>query len=764
MTQNSSPRRVVELFAGVGGFRIGLERSGWQVVWANQWEPTTKAQPAFGCYVRHFQTGEHVCADIHGVMDEAEAGRREIPDHELLVGGFPCFAAGTMVLTASGHKPIEQVVEGELVLTHMGRWRRVTATMSRVAPETIILRGQGFPDITTTREHPFWARKRGHEWDNALRRDVRAFGLPEWTPAVDITRDTYLSQVLPQEHPAPPVDIDQTEDFYWVVGRYLADGWRATPGGKGRVVICASRDEAAEVEERIRRVFPCTPSVERTVVKFHITRSSFYRWLEDFGHGADGKRIPGWLFGIDVARARALLDGYATGDGSAWQRGWRSTTVSRALALGIALLAQHARGVVASIHEAAVPEVTVIEGRVVNQRRQYQLVVPPRNRSAFVEGAYGWKLVRQVRAGGPATVFNLSVEEDESYTADGCVVHNCQDYSVAKTLNQAVGIVGKKGVLWWEIHRLLTMKRPRYLFLENVDRLLKSPTSQRGRDFGVMLATLANLGYEVEWRVVNAADYGFPQKRRRVLIVGRLAGDRPRDPNEVIYRGTLARALPIEPGPTLSSSATFKVEGDAAEVSETFGATKGESPFRNAGYMSHRQVWTLDVEPAWDGPRQVLGDILEPADEVPAEYFITPDQLPRWQYLKGAKREQRYHKESNTPYFYVEGPIPYPDRTDWPSRTILTGEGGRTPSRFKHIVQVEDGRYRRLTPRELERLNGFPDDWTDTGMPDGRRAFMMGNALVVGLIERVGRELMGELRDDHGMDESPADRGEAVAS
>ena len=225
--------------------------------------------------------------------------------------------------------------------------------------------------------------------------------------------------------------------------------------------------------------------------------------------------------------------------------------------------------------------------------------------------------MRQVRTGGPETVYNLSVEEDESYSADGCVVHNCQDYSVAKTLNQAVGIVGKKGVLWWEILRLLTMKRPRYLFLENVDRLLKSPSSQRGRDFGVMLATLANLGYEVEWRVVNAADYGFPQKRRRVLIVGRLAGERPRDANEVIYRGTLARALPIEPGPTLSSSATFRVEGDAAEVSETFGATKGESPFRNAGYMSHRHVWTLDIEPAWDGPRQVLGDILEPADDGP---------------------------------------------------------------------------------------------------------------------------------------------------
>lgn len=340
----------------------------------------------------------------------------------------------------------------------------------------------------------------------------------------------------------------------------------------------------------------------------------------------------------------------------------------------------------------------------------------------------------------------------------------CQDYSVAKTLNQATGIVGRKGVLWWEIYRLLMMKRPRLLFLENVDRLLKSPTKQRGRDFGVMLATLANLGYEVEWRVVNAADYGFPQKRRRVLLIGRHVGAVEGDPNESLYEGPLAGALPILGGPVLSSSPTFTIDGDPADVSESFGATKGVSPFRNAGYMSQRKVWTLDLEPAWDRPRMTLGDVLEPATEVPSEYFIPDEQLPRWEYLKGAKREQRFHRGTNTPYFYVEGPIPYPDRTDWPARTILTGEGGRTPSRFKHIVQVEDGRYRRLTPRELERLNGFPDDWTDTGMSDGRRAFMMGNALVVGLIERVGAELVKELRGGREAVAIRVETGTPVAS
>lgn len=756
--------RVIELFAGVGGFRVGLERSGWQTEWANQWEPSTKSQPAFDCYVQHFGPDGAVCEDIHEVMNEAEAGRRAIPDHELLVGGFPCFAAGTMVLTASGHKPIEGVREGELVLTHRGRWRKVTSLMSREAEGTIRLRGQGFPDITTTPEHPFWGRDRSHVWDNSMRRYVRDFTAATWIPARSVARGTFLSQVYPRHHVEPPVPTDHPEDFYWIVGRYLADGWRVVANGKGRVIICASHREAAEVEERIRRIFPCTPSAERTVVKFHITRTELYDWLEDLGSGAAGKRIPGWLYAISTTQAAALLDGYATGDGSPWQGGWRATTVSRALALGIALLAQKAHGVVASIHEQPVPETKVIEGRVVKQQCQYGIVVPPRNRSAFVEDGFGWKLVRLVEPGGPERVFNLSVDEDESYTADGCVVHNCQDYSVAKTLNQSAGIVGKKGVLWWEIYRLLMMKRPRYLFLENVDRLLKSPTKQRGRDFGVMLAALANLGYEVEWRVVNAADYGFPQKRRRVLLVGRHVGNLTQDPNDVLYRGPLARALPVIEGPTMSEQPSFTLDGNPAEVSESFGATKGVSPFRNAGYMSQRRVWTLDLEPAFEGDELTLRDILEPIDDVPEPYFVPADQLPRWRYLKGAKREQRFHKGSNTPYFYVEGPIPYPDRTDWPARTILTAEGGRTPSRFKHLIQVEDGRYRRLTPRELERLNGFPDDWTATGMADGRRAFMMGNALVVGLIERVGAELMRDLRTSSEPVAIPIEVTESVAS
>jgi DNA (cytosine-5)-methyltransferase 1 len=322
----------------------------------------------------------------------------------------------------------------------------------------------------------------------------------------------------------------------------------------------------------------------------------------------------------------------------------------------------------------------------------------------------------------------------------------CQDYSVARTLNQAAGLEGRKGVLWWDIRRALKRYEPRFVFLENVDRLLKSPASQRGRDFAIILWCLADLGYRVEWRVVNAADYGFPQRRRRVFIVGERTGERPSDPMAWLEReGPLAGALSVELAPgvasTLPGVPAITLDPDVIAVSDTFGRGAKVTPFENAGVMWDRKVWTRHVVPAYDGPRMTLGEILQDEGDVPESFFIPDEQIDAWRYLKGAKRELRHHRGSGAPYFYSEGAIPFPDPIDRPARTILTGEGGSGPSRFKHVVQTLSGRYRRLTPVELERLNGFPDGWTDTGMPDSRRAFMMGNALVVGVIERIAAQL-----------------------
>jgi DNA (cytosine-5)-methyltransferase 1 len=213
----------------------------------------------------------------------------------------------------------------------------------------------------------------------------------------------------------------------------------------------------------------------------------------------------------------------------------------------------------------------------------------------------------------------------------------------------------------------------------------------------------------------------------------------------------LARALPVVPSASTVVSLDgvdapdIVLRGHPAQITQEFGWGRLTTPFTRAGVMWRRNIWTRDVDPDYAGPRQVLVDVVQPDDEVPPEYFIPPEKLDAWRYLKGAKREKRMTKEGFA-YEYTEGSIAFPDSLDRPSRTILTGEGGSTPSRFKHVIQTAHGRFRRLTPIELERLNGFPDSWTDTGMTDGRRAFMMGNALVVGLAQAVGRALHRGIR------------------
>lgn len=327
----------------------------------------------------------------------------------------------------------------------------------------------------------------------------------------------------------------------------------------------------------------------------------------------------------------------------------------------------------------------------------------------------------------------------------------CQDYSVARTLSQSAGLSGKKGVLWWQIHRILKEKgekAPKYLMLENVDRLLKSPVAQRGRDFAVMLSSLSDLGYIIEWRVINAADYGMPQRRKRIYILG--YKDKTTINNEIrkmddqtawiTKDGVIAKGFPVEPK---HPAHTFKLEKNLPKLSNEFNSEKKNSPFMNAGLMIDGHVYTIKCEPVYKGKRTTLGDILQPAKDVPAEYYLTKKDLEGWKYLKGAKREKRKSK-SGFEYNYAEGAMTFPDSLDAPSRTIITGEGGSTPSRFKHVIKTKEGKYRRLTPIELERLDMFPDNHTE-GMPPVKRAFFMGNALVVGVIKKLGESLFEKI-------------------
>ena len=311
----------------------------------------------------------------------------------------------------------------------------------------------------------------------------------------------------------------------------------------------------------------------------------------------------------------------------------------------------------------------------------------------------------------------------------------CQDYSVAHTLASSKGIEGEKGVLWWQIRDILIAKKAPFCMLENVDRLLKSPAKQRGRDFGIILACLAELEYSVEWRVVNAAQYGASQRRRRTFIFAYR--------NDTVYGGKIAeinaetvihndgfmvKAFPIV---EMGNMTQTLLDRDIVDVSDSFNFA-----FENAGYMHDGIIYTAKVIEQ-EETSITLGEILQ--RNVDEKFYITNEEMPKWTYLKGAKKIPRTSVDGHE-YVFSEGPIAFPDPWDRPGRTMLTSEA--TLNRSTHVVTDPiTGRLRLLTPIEAERLQGFDDNWTNSGMPDKMRYFCMGNALVVPMITRMGKIL-----------------------
>lgn len=286
----------------------------------------------------------------------------------------------------------------------------------------------------------------------------------------------------------------------------------------------------------------------------------------------------------------------------------------------------------------------------------------------------------------------------------------CQNWSVASSSDKALGLEGSKGILWFQIYEILKLKKPKYFLLENVDRQLKAPTKQRGRDFSLMLSLYNQLGYEIEYMVVDSSKFGNPQRRKRVFVFG------CKDNNPLILR----KSFPF------NSSTSSNLESIKEAVNKN-------TDFKNYGYTVRGCINASKIEEIEESVLP-LGNILE--RESLSKRYLTQEQIEKFKYLKGSKRLKRITKEGYE-YTYSEGAMSFPDNLNFPSRTMLTSEG--SVNRCTHVI--DDDGLRFLTPVECERLNGFPDNWTK-GMPERMRYFCMGNALVVPLITRIGKELI----------------------
>lgn len=411
---------------------------------------------------------------------------------------------------------------------------------------------------------------------------------------------------------------------------------------------------------------------------------------------------------------------------------------------------------------------------------------PLEKKTQYAHDCYVYRFGTRYDINGEDTT-NINIEEvDKSLIPDFNLLVGgfpCQDYSVASSLATSKGLEGKKGVLWWSIRDTIEAKQPSFVLLENVDRLLKSPAKQRGRDFGVILACLRDQGYTVEWRVINAADYGYQQRRRRTFIFAYkddtkysiqvqkrvkyqkddLIEVKKENMNRILLKeGFFATTFPVHEVSIEKMSYT-QLPKEIGKVSEIF-----KFGFENTGIMKDGIVYTIKTTPQYNGKQITLGDIMDEGD-VDKKYFIpkerlyytdpavtksdeTEGRLPlenrkTWQYIKGGKKLPRTSSNGHK-YIFSEGPIEMLDNYDKPARTMLTSEGNF--SRSTHIVKdKKTGRIRLLTAGETERIQGFPTNHTKyclmnekvVEMPVHKRRFMMGNALVVDLVEDMERTL-----------------------
>lgn len=514
--------KFIDFFAGIGGFRRGMELAGHECVGFCEFDKfatasytsmhlLTQEQREFldkmplkqrqkEILKEEYRNGEWYANDIRRVY----AG--DIPKADCWCFGFPCFVRGTYILTEKGYIPIENVSVGDRVLTHKGRWKTVTSVMQRDNARVWNVNGFGILPTGTTAEHPYYV--------------TRVSEPIEFKPVKELNDSYYSTMVLPDEEPN-----EYSKEIWWIIGRYIADGWRVRrqdrPRG-GRIVFAVSDKKREEFEHRLSEAnLHGTYTEERTCGKYHVCNNQLYEYLGIFGEYAYGKRIPREALCLPREKAEYFYNGYMSGDDRNDKE--EATSTNAAVILGMCIIAQRLGKPVPAVYYTKRDSKCTIEGRECKQRDTYTFRISNKSVKGYYRGRYVCrKLYQPTESDQYETVYNLSVEEDESYIANGAIVHNCQDISVA---GKQVGFQGNRSSLFFRVMYLIGQlkeeDKPTYLFIENVKNLL---SVNGGWDFARLLIEMEQGGYDAEWQVLNSKDFGVPQNRERCFIIGHLRG------------------------------------------------------------------------------------------------------------------------------------------------------------------------------------------------------------------------------------------------
>ena len=478
----------------------------------------------------------------------------------LLTYSFPCFTGDTLVLTKQGYKRIEELSDSDLVLTHTNTYQRVLATRNTGKKKTFSVKGMGIDEIVCTANHKFYVRKMTRHYptlSNGKRKSIRTFGVPEWVSCADLNKSYYLGVAINQNSIVPTwggIDFVWTDgrstrhkntlkaylnnnDFWWLIGRYVGDGWHRSQGG---IIICCEHSELSEITKVADALgFSYSVVNERTTDKVHFASKELEAFVTPFGRGAENKCIPGFVFDMPIQLIDAFLQGYVSADGSydKKQKLYRTSSVSRQLSYGIAQLVAKAYKTPYRVYKSVRADISQIEGRLIHQKPSYSVywkIDKRKQDKAFYENGYIWFPIQSITENGIEPVFDIETEMDHSFTANGVIVHNCTDLSLAGKRAGMSRDSGTRSSLLWEVERLLTecaelqkeqpdkYGLPQYLLMENVPQVVSKDNLAL---FSEWTSFLSSLGYNNQYKLLNAKDFGVPQNRERCFMVSILRSE-----------------------------------------------------------------------------------------------------------------------------------------------------------------------------------------------------------------------------------------------
>lgn len=567
--------KYVSIFSGIEAATVAWHPLGWEPLAFSEIDPFPST------VLQHHYPDIPNLGDITKIDWNPYKGQAD-----LVVGGSPCFPAGTLILTSERLKPIEEVKVGDMVLTHLNRWRRVIQTGSKIS-DTIVLKGQGVSSLECTPNHPFWST--GKTKNKHL--GIRQLEEPKWLEAENMPGRMWLNMnatgaCLPIPDPNETeahVRISLSTPFFYFVGRWLGDGWANSHKRKNRinsnmkrVYVCCAHELADDLEKKLEDTGLHFGRVEQpSTTRFTCSSMALFDWLTtNFGIHAAGKNLPSWVFGMKREWRQALFDGYLESDGCILSNGKKTTSISLPLTTGMKILASGLGKASSVTYSMPKRKSCVIEGRIVNEHGFYSQTYYNNSRSALISKDGFWGLVRKKLPGRKnIRVYNLEVEDDHSYVAAGIAVHNCQSFSVA---GKREGLAGASGLMF-EYIRAVRELRPRWFVWENVPGAF---TSERGEAYRQLLSEMDALGYGLAWRVLDAQFFGVAQRRERVFLVGSL--------------GTMRCAEVLFERESLSwdhQSSRQKRQALTEEAQERVGEADHDSGCLNPGETQSRRVY-----------------------------------------------------------------------------------------------------------------------------------------------------------------------------